>query len=91
MTRTDVEVAVAPSCSAQKNTFSSFASAGNDPNWSELQRTAKISKEKSAAWLGQRQYYGDLASNKVFSNAFSHWLQEIWHSGVESAIDAYLQ
>jgi mannitol 2-dehydrogenase len=63
----------------------------NDPNWSELQRTAKISKEKSAAWLGQRQYYGDLDSNKVFSNAFSNWLQEIWDSGVESAIDAYLQ
>ena len=63
----------------------------NDPNWSELQRTAKISKEKSAAWLGQRQYYGDLDSNKVFSNAFSKWLQEIWDSGVESAIDAYLQ
>ena len=52
----------------------------NDPNWSELQRTAKISKEKSAAWLGQRQYYGDLDSNKVFSDAFSNWLQEIWDS-----------
>ena len=35
--------------------------------------------------------HGDLDSNKVFSNAFSNWLQEIWDIGVESAIDAYLQ
>ena len=80
--------------------FSNYISLTKGNDYNELIKNhdeilcdfwTKISKEKSVAWLGQRQYYGDLDSNKVFSNAFSKWLQEIWDSGVESAIDTYLQ
>ena len=63
----------------------------NDPNWAELERTARVAKEKPSAWLDQRQYYGDLNSNKIFSDTFANWLNKIWNSGVEAAIDDYLQ
>ena len=63
----------------------------NDPNWSDLERTAMGAKEKPSAWLDQRQYYGDLNSNKIFSDTFANWLRKIWNSGVEAAIDDYLR
>jgi mannitol 2-dehydrogenase len=63
----------------------------NDPNWSDLERTAMVAKEKPSAWLDQRQYYGDLNSNKIFSDTFANWLRKIWNSGVEAAIDDYLR
>jgi len=50
-----------------------------------------VAKEKPSTWLDQRQYYGDLNSNKIFSDTFANWLRKIWNSGVEAAIDDYLR
>ncbi|MFB9140526.1 mannitol dehydrogenase family protein [Maritalea porphyrae] len=62
----------------------------NDPNWDELHIAATRSKQDPAVWRGQRQYYGDLADNPEFSDAFDRWLGLIWDKGIGVAIDTYL-
>ncbi|MEL6436650.1 MAG: mannitol dehydrogenase family protein, partial [Pseudomonadota bacterium] len=61
----------------------------NDPNWDGLQRVAKAALNEPAAWLGMRQYYGDLGGNTVFSGAFARWHNMIMGDGVEAALSAY--
>ena len=63
----------------------------NDPFWSDLQSVANVARDDPAAWLAQSQYYGDLAQNQQFTDAFSHWLKTIWGEGVEAAVDLYLK
>ncbi|RLJ41023.1 mannitol 2-dehydrogenase [Litoreibacter meonggei] len=62
----------------------------NDPFWDDLQRTAKLAQTNPVVWLLQSQYYGDLAKEPRFANAFCKWLQMIWAEGTEVTIDAYL-
>jgi mannitol 2-dehydrogenase len=62
----------------------------NDPFWGDLHRSAKEAKVTPKAWLSQRQYYGDLAQQTRFSDAFENWLGMIWDKGVDAALDVYL-
>jgi len=62
----------------------------NDPHWAVLQKAAKAAKASPVAWLEMRQFYGDLADDTRFSNAFTHWLGLIYSDGVEAALAAYL-
>ena len=62
----------------------------NDPNWNELHQRAKAAKEDPFAWLGMRQYYGDLAEASRFSAAFGSWLQTVSAEGVLAAIENYI-
>ncbi|THH39230.1 mannitol dehydrogenase family protein [Aliishimia ponticola] len=64
--------------------------APNDPIWDSLNSAAKAAKTDPAAWLAQRDLYGDLAENATFVAAFSHWLNLIWSDGTEAALTAYL-
>lgn len=62
----------------------------NDPVWDELVAVAKKAKDEPKAWLELRQYYGDLADQPDFADAFTKWLRMIWADGVEAAMNAYL-
>lgn len=61
----------------------------NDPQWDALAKAALAAREDPAAWLKQRQIYGELAGNKQFARSFSDWLETIWREGTEPAIEAY--
>ena len=84
-----VEAAWARMCEGSREDGSPIAP--NDPFWDDLQATASTAKSDPAAWLEQRQYFGDLADHPRFATAFSKWLQMIWADGIEAALDAYLE
>ncbi|WP_375253696.1 mannitol dehydrogenase family protein [Yoonia sp.] len=63
----------------------------NDPFWDVLNAAALQAKVTPAAWLQQKQFYGDLGAQSGFAQAFEGWLNLIWDQGLEAAIDAYLK
>ncbi|MCK0096037.1 mannitol dehydrogenase family protein [Yoonia sp. F2084L] len=65
--------------------------APNDPFWDDLQAAAIAAKETPNAWLEQRQYYGDLADDPRFADAFTASLRMVWDQGMAAAITAYLE
>lgn len=62
----------------------------NDPVWDSLNANAKLAKQTPQAWLDQAALYGDLGSNKTFSDSFNRWLGMIWRDGTEAALKSYL-
>ena len=62
----------------------------NDPVWDTLVAAAIAARTRPMAWLEQRQIYGALADDARLAKAFTHWLQLIYRSGVEAALDSYL-
>ena len=63
----------------------------NDPVWDQLNAAALAARDAPQAWLEQRQFYGALAENARFSQAFATWLSLIWADGVEAALRRYQQ
>ena len=61
----------------------------NDPFWDDLQSAATSAKDRPAAWLEQRRWYGDLADNQRFADAFSRWLSKIWTDGADAVMKDY--
>lgn len=62
----------------------------NDPFWADLTQQANAAKDDPLAWIGQEQFYGDLAQNQHFADRFAHWLTQVWTHGTEAAIRTYL-
>ena len=62
----------------------------NDPFWDELTAVAQAARSEPGQWLAQSQYYGDLAENSVFSDAFARWLTKVWNDGSRAALQAYV-
>ena len=62
----------------------------NDPCWDDLVAVARRARDDPRAWLEMRHYYGDLADQPIFAEAFGKWLKMIWADGVEAAMTAYL-
>ncbi|MEM6636318.1 MAG: mannitol dehydrogenase family protein [Pseudomonadota bacterium] len=63
----------------------------NDPFWEHLAPAAVAARDRPAAWLEQGQFYGDLAQDSPFSQAFGHWLSALWAMGCEATLRAYLK
>lgn len=63
----------------------------NDPHWDVLTARAKEARTTPQLWLELRQFYGELADEPRFSNAFERWLNMIYSDGVEASIRAYLE
>lgn len=61
----------------------------NDPDWPALNAAAKAAQDNPQAWLEQRQYYGSLADDPGFAQAFAHWFALIRDEGSEAALQAY--
>jgi mannitol 2-dehydrogenase len=61
----------------------------NDPQWDKLNAAALAARDTPAAWLEQRDLYGDLADNAHFSDSFSRWLRMLHDTGPEAALRAY--
>ncbi len=62
----------------------------NDPFWDALSAAAAEARKRPAAWLEQRQFYGDLADNQGFAATFEDWLDLIWTQGCEAALSRYM-
>ncbi|NVK35077.1 MAG: mannitol dehydrogenase family protein [Rhodobacteraceae bacterium] len=63
----------------------------NDPFWSDLQACATDAREMPRKWLEMRQFYGDLADEPRFAEAFEFWLKYIYASGTKAALQHYLE
>ena len=61
----------------------------NDPLWADLTTAASAAKSRPAAWLEQHRFYGELARDRRFSEAFEGWLALIWAEGCEAALENY--
>ncbi len=64
--------------------------APNDPYWDSLQEAALAARAAPLVWLGQAQYYGALAENAAFADAFSAALTAIWDKGCVAVLEDYL-
>lgn len=58
----------------------------NDPHWAMLQAAGQAARTRPKAWLEQSQFYGDLAEQDPFVDAFCNWLTIIWADGAEAAL-----
>jgi len=76
-------------CAGQREDGSEIEA--NDPFWGDLNAVALQARSSPGVWLSQRKYYGDLAKNRLFVEAFSGWLTMIWEHGVEAAMSRYLR
>ena len=63
--------------------------APNDPHWNVLQAVAKAAVADPIKWLEMRQFYGDLADNSEFSDAFVQSMNVIKRQGLLAAITQY--
>ncbi len=61
----------------------------NDPHWNSLKAVAIDARDRPCAWIEQRQFYGDLASEPRFADAFDRWLTLVWSKGTAQALAAY--
>jgi mannitol 2-dehydrogenase len=62
----------------------------NDPNWDQLQATAKIAKDRPDAWLEMSDIYGDIAKSAVFREAFAKALNALWKDGTKATLERYI-
>jgi len=62
----------------------------NDPHWNTLRDAAQAARTDPSAWLAQAQFYGDLAADQRFAEAFSRWLDHVWTHGARAAVRLYL-
>ena len=64
--------------------------APNDPQWSDLQKTAAQACAQPSIWLEMHHIYGDLAQVPGFAQPFSDWLDALYRDGVEQVLQRYL-
>jgi mannitol 2-dehydrogenase len=65
--------------------------APNDPHWAALTAAANAAKADPMAWISQAHFYGDLASNADFADAFERWLKRVQSDGTEAALRAFVE
>jgi mannitol 2-dehydrogenase len=58
----------------------------NDPRWGALHAAAHAARTRPAAWLEQRDCYGDLGTDKRFAEPFDRWLRLIRERGTLAAL-----
>lgn len=66
------------------------AIAPNDPVWDDLVPAAKAAKDDPQVWLEQRHFYGEIADDVRFRDAFSRWLAALYADGIETTLAAYI-
>ena len=62
----------------------------NDPYWELLTERAAEARETPRAWLRMEQFYGELANQPDFADAFDHWLTSLYAQGTEAVLQTYL-
>ncbi|MEM7545203.1 MAG: mannitol dehydrogenase family protein [Pseudomonadota bacterium] len=62
----------------------------NDPQWPLLHQTALAARETPERWLAMTEFYGELAGEPRFADAFCGWLRQIHTEGVEATMQTYL-
>ena len=62
----------------------------NDPAWGELTAAAAEAVASPRAWLDQQQFYGAIADNAAFTEAFTEAHASLRENGVAATLDSYL-
>ncbi|MEM6409177.1 MAG: mannitol dehydrogenase family protein [Pseudomonadota bacterium] len=62
----------------------------NDPAWATLSQAAQAAQSNPQAWLDQRHFYGKIADDTRFRDAFAKWLTALYDKGVEASLGAYI-
>lgn len=66
--------------------------SNNDPSWDRLQSIALQAQTDPQQWLAlNKDVYGKVSENPVFSNAFAHAVKSIQDLGVEGAMKEYIR
>ncbi|PRY92021.1 mannitol 2-dehydrogenase [Hasllibacter halocynthiae] len=60
----------------------------NDPRWQARRAAARAARADPAAWLRQREVYGDLLRAERFASRFAAWHRAICGRGVRAALRA---
>jgi mannitol 2-dehydrogenase len=63
----------------------------NDPNWSEIQATARAAQDNPGLWLDQSEIYGDVGQSAAFRTQFAACLNFVRVRGAEASLRHYLQ
>ncbi|MEN0088590.1 MAG: mannitol dehydrogenase family protein, partial [Pseudomonadota bacterium] len=61
----------------------------NDPHASMLREQAEQAIDQPQLWIGQSQFYGDLARNRTFADAFEKAAKAVAAGGVVKAMNAF--
>jgi len=64
--------------------------APNDPVWDDLLTAAKAAKDDPQIWLEQRHFYGEIADDTRFCDAFARLLTALYIDGLEVTLAAYI-
>jgi mannitol 2-dehydrogenase len=75
-------------CAGQ--TDSGAVIAPNDPNWEQLQQTARHAAGDPRLWLKMQSIYGDLGECTEVVSRFHAWLEALQSHGVEKVLGNYL-
>lgn len=75
-------------CAGQREDGSEIAA--NDPVWADLMDVARAARTNPQAWLDQRHFYGEIADDARFCEAFTRWLTMLQSDGVRAALTAYI-
>lgn len=63
----------------------------DDPFWDILNQRAREARTEPRRWLELRQFYGDLADEPRFADAFTQCLAALYQDGVEATLQSYLK
>jgi mannitol 2-dehydrogenase len=63
----------------------------NDPVWEDLCRVAQGAQQSPQTWLEQRHFYGGIADNTAFCDAFARWLTRLHSDGCVATLQTYLE
>ncbi|MEL6922193.1 MAG: mannitol dehydrogenase family protein, partial [Pseudomonadota bacterium] len=61
----------------------------NDPLWEALAPVAQSATSDPISWLRQKQFYGDLAADERFADAFLGWAGQLKANGVGATLSAF--
>ncbi|MEL6752170.1 MAG: mannitol dehydrogenase family protein, partial [Pseudomonadota bacterium] len=62
----------------------------NDPDWDNLQTTARAAQDDPSRWLAMSDVYGEVGQDPRFLAAFTKALDAVTNDGVEASLKAYL-
>ena len=62
----------------------------NDPNWDQLQATARVAHDDASAWLAMADIYGEVGKSPVFATAFASHLAALWEQGARKTLTRFL-
>ena len=77
-------------CYCNGNSDQGEAFSNNDPNWNNLQATARRAQSQPSIWLEQSNIYGTIGHNKQFVDSFTQSMKSLSENKVEHTLRMFL-